>query len=64
MFGTDENGLLVRTTKPSAQIIVPHSLNRQLQALSHYPVLSGHPGGRTIYYRVNQHFYRAALAAH
>lgn len=53
-FQTDDNGLLVRTANPSAQIVVPHSLKQRLLALSHYPVLAGHTGGRKLYYRVKK----------
>ena len=61
-FSHDDNGLLVRTTHPEHQIVVPHSLKKRVLYLNHYPVLAGHPGGRKLYHRIRRHFYWPALA--
>lgn len=62
-FLTDKNGLLVRTENHSTQIVVAHTIKQPVLTWSRYPVLTGHYGGRKIYYKVKQQFNWPALAA-
>ena len=61
-FALDADGVLCRTVQRVPQIVVPHSLRSRVLHLSHYPKLSGHPGGRKMYKTLARHFYWPALA--
>lgn len=63
-FEIDDNGILVRTGDKGNQSVAPNSMQERIHHINHYSKLSGHRGGRKLYYRIRKDFYWPSLAVY
>lgn len=51
-----DNGIIFRTGDKGNKIFAPHSMNKFIRHIKHYSNLTGHPGGRKLYYPIRKYF--------
>ena len=63
-FFVNREGLVCRKAHldGAEQIVVPTALRESLLYLSHYSATSGHPGGRRLFYTLQQRFYWPSMS--
>lgn len=62
IFSEGDLRTFFRTQTSDEQLVVPSSLQDRLLCISHYSMLSGHPGGRRLYLSLCRSFYWPSMA--
>lgn len=61
-FTLDSSGVVTRIVDRYPQMVIPETLKSRSMHITHHSELSGHPGGRKMYYILRRDYYWPALA--